>query len=393
MRLPLRQLALSMAVGEEVEQGLEPGVVADVGHGPGRFGGLVGDSLPMRQLFQLLARVAPRTATVLIEGETGTGKEVTAQALHAHSPRQSGPFVVVDCGAIPGALLESELFGHERGAFTGALVGRVGAFEAAHGGTIFLDEIGELELELQPKILRALENRRIKRVGGQHYLPVDVRVVAATHRRLEEEVAAGRFRADLYYRLAVVRLRVPPLRERLEDLPALLEDILGRLGEVDSGDAVALRRQDTLAELQAHPWPGNVRQLRNYVERRLALGKALPPPGEPAFEQVTFPVEQPFAPKVVGETAEPAEEALGAASEPGPVDPGMARAALALDLPLRDARAVWVATMETQYLQGLLQRYNGNIAAASRAAGVNRAHFYRLLWKRGLRKQKGPLCD
>jgi transcriptional regulator with PAS, ATPase and Fis domain len=328
---------------------------------PARFGGLVGGSDPMLRLFELLQRAASSEATVLIEGETGTGKEVSAHAVHENSSRASGPFVVVDCGAIPAQLLESELFGYERGAFTGAVNARTGAFEAADGGTIFLDEIGELGLDLQPKILRALEGRKIKRVGSNEYLPVDVRVVAATNRNLREEVKAKRFRSDLYYRLAVLHIKLPSLRERKEDLPALVDEVLTQLGVRDAPIAVQIRSQQFIDMLGEYRWPGNVRQLRNYLERRVALGELVSPPGaeslSPSRSSSSRPVNEP---------------------------------AIAVDQPLKLAREQWNNVFEARYLTALLDRHGDNVAAAARAAGVNRVHFYRLLWKHGLR---GPDAD
>ncbi|MCU1279866.1 MAG: putative sigma54 specific transcriptional regulator, partial [bacterium] len=197
------------------------------------FGVLVGKAPNMRGVFALLERAAATDATVLIEGETGTGKEGVAESLHRESARRQGPFIVVDAGAVPPDLLESELFGHERGSFTGALTAREGAFEAANGGTIFLDEIGELGADLQPKLLRALERREIKRVGSNRYVPVDVRVIAATNRNLRAEVNESRFRSDLFYRLAVITVRLPPLRDRVEDVPLLVDHILKQLGVAD----------------------------------------------------------------------------------------------------------------------------------------------------------------
>jgi len=243
------------------------------------FGGLVGRSLAMRRLFALLERCAQSDVTVLIHGETGTGKEGAAEAVHAASRRAKGPFIVVDCGAIPPTLLESELFGHEKGSFTGAHGQRIGAFEEADGGTVFLDEIGEIPLDLQPKLLRVLERKTIRRVGSNRQIPVDVRIIAATHRSLQKEVNEGSFRADLYYRLAVVKVELPPLRERLEDLPQLVETLLDQLGVHGEGRA-RLTAPAFLARLGAHPLAGNVRELRNLLERALVLEDALdsPPP-------------------------------------------------------------------------------------------------------------------
>jgi DNA-binding NtrC family response regulator len=313
-----------------------------------RFGIVVGRSLAMRRVFALLERAAASDATVLLEGETGTGKEVVAESIHRESARKDGPFVVVDCGAIPPDLLESELFGHERGAFTGAVAAREGAFEAASGGTIFLDEIGELSTDLQPKLLRALERREVKRVGVNKYVPVDVRVIAATNRNLKSEVNAKKFRSDLYYRLAVLDVRLPPLRERADDLPLLVEHFLASLEASDRPEAAALRTSEFLADLVRHSWPGNVRELRNYLERCLALDEQVPL-GEGAAEETTrSPV----------------------------VD---------LSKPLKLARETWTRAFERQYVEGLLERHGNNVAAAARAAGVDRIHFYRLLWRHGLR--------
>ncbi|HEY6878501.1 MAG TPA: sigma-54 dependent transcriptional regulator [Polyangiales bacterium] len=319
------------------------------------FGHMVGQSPPMELLFGLLKRAAASDATVLIDGETGTGKEVSALAVHEHSARANGPFIVVDCGAIPAQLLESELFGYERGAFTGAVAARTGAFEAANGGTIFLDEIGELSLDLQPKILRALESRKVKRVGSNIYAPIDVRVIAATNRNLREEVAAKRFRSDLYYRLAVLHIKLPPLRERKGDLPLLVDDVLRHLGVLDHPSSSSIRSPEFIEMLGRYRWPGNVRQLRNYLERRVALGEAIPPPGS--------------------ETSMP----------PPPNEESSDNVQVALDQPLRVAREEWNNVFEVKYLEGLLELHGNNVSAAARAAGVNRVHFYRLLRKHGLR--------
>jgi DNA-binding NtrC family response regulator len=321
--------------------------------GRDRFGTVVGRSPAMRAVFALCEQASASDATVLIEGETGTGKEATAEAIHKESARGDGPFIIVDCGAIPPQLLESELFGHERGAFTGAVANRKGAFQAASGGTILLDEIGELGLELQPKLLRVLERREVKPVGGNHYTPVDVRVLAATNRNLREEVTARRFRSDLYYRLAVLRIRVPPLRERKEDLPLLLEHFLQTLGPQHRNESRALRSHEFMSELRRHTWPGNIRELRNYIERCLAT-RAQPSPQE-------------------------LDVAVEAAAEPLKID---------ITQPLKSAREAWVSEFERRYLAEILKHHDDNITVAARAAGVDRIHFYRLLWKHGLRSRE-----
>jgi Nif-specific regulatory protein len=232
-----------------------------------RFRDATGASAPWRAVLDVVARVAPSRATVLLRGESGTGKEVVARALHDHGPRAGRPFVAVSCAALPEALLESELFGHEKGAFTGAAQARPGRFELADGGTLFLDEVGELPLAAQVKLLRAIQERQFERVGGRRTVTVDVRLVAATNRDLEEAVRRGEFRLDLYHRLQVVEIELPPLRERREDVPVLLERFLDELGAEHARRLVLA--PDGLAALQAYDWPGNVRQLRNVVERLL----------------------------------------------------------------------------------------------------------------------------
>jgi DNA-binding NtrC family response regulator len=309
-----------------------------------RFGRLGGGSVAMRAAFAQLEAAAASSATVLLQGESGTGKELAAEALHTESSRRDGPFVVVDCGAIPANLLEVELFGHEAGAFTGATARRIGAFEAASGGTLVLDELGELALELQPKLLRALDRHEIQRVGSSERIATDVRVIAATNRNLREEVNAHRFRSDLYFRLAVVPITLPPLRERTEDLPALIDALLSDLRAVDSPAAAPLRSGELLPELLRHRWPGNVRELRNYLEAAL--------------------VREDYA--VVRDEID--DELAIDATEP-----------------LRVVRERWVRHLERRYLQQLLVAHGNNVTAAARAAGVDRVHLHRLLGRAGLR--------
>jgi transcriptional regulator with PAS, ATPase and Fis domain len=308
-----------------------------------RFGRLRGSSIPMRAAFALLEAAAASHSTVLLQGESGTGKDLAAESIHLESARRDGPFVVVDCGAIPGSLLETELFGHEAGAFTGATAIRIGAFEAAGGGTLLLDEIGELALELQPKLLRAIDRREIQRIGSTRRIPVDVRVIAATNRNLKQEVNARRFRSDLYFRLAVLVVRMPPLRERTLDIPLLVEAILDDLGDRDSPIARALARGELLPELLRHAWPGNVRELRNYIEACVVRQeRALEP---------------------------------GASDEPR----------IDVTLPLRAVRERWLRHVERRYLEQLLAAHKGNVSAAARVAGVDRVHLHRLLSRAGLR--------
>jgi DNA-binding NtrC family response regulator len=313
-----------------------------------KFGGLVGASVAMRATFLKLERAAGTDATVLLTGETGTGKEEAAQGIHDTSERAEGPFIVVDCGNVAASLVESELFGHERGAFTGADRARAGAFEAAHGGTIFLDELGELPLDLQPTLLRVLERRRVRRVGSNEERPVDVRVIAATNRDLRAAVNAGTFREDLYYRLAVVEIDLPPLRARPEDLPMLVDTLLERL-DPDS-KATWVDREALLARIGAAAWPGNVRQLRNYVARSIALGEA---------------------------------PALGAPS------PGGARAASAPVViatgSYEEARRHALDAFEKDFATALLERFDGNVSEAARSAGLNRTYLHRILRRHGIR--------
>ncbi len=311
------------------------------------LGGIIGHSVEMRRLYAILERVAPTDATVLIQGETGTGKEVVAATLHELSRRAKGPFVAVDCGSISESLIESELFGHVKGSFSGATGNRAGLFEEAEGGTIFLDEIGELPPSLQPKLLRVLESREVRRVGSNVPRKIDVRVVGATNRDLARSVNEGTFREDLYFRLAVVPVQLPPLRARRDDIPALVQHFYERI--VGAGE---LAPPPLVASLVVRAWPGNVRELRNVVERSISLGW-----NEDAEE------------RSAGKTVLPA----GLAS------------LVPVDLGLKEARQAWTEQFENVYVRALLERTDGNVSRAAEAAGVNRRFLQRMMARLGIR--------
>ncbi len=315
-----------------------------------RFGPLIGRSPSMRALFARLSRIAPTDASVLVHGETGTGKELVARAVHDASPRAGQPLVIVDCAALPENLLEAELFGHARGAFTGAVGARAGAIEAADGGTVFLDEIGELPLPVQPKLLRVLESREVRRLGETAYRKVDVRFVSATHRDLRRMVNADAFREDLYFRLAVLVVTIPPLRDRPEDIPLLAEHLL-------SGDTSCLG-SGLLPELARRPWLGNVRELRNFVERARALGAA---------EALAMSGAEQPAP---GRTAPPAAAAAPTGEPALPVS---------FDRPYKEVREDWLEYLEREYFRRLLVKHGRNVSAAADEAGVDRTYVYRLI--------------
>ena len=335
---------------------------------PTRFGGAVGASSPMRRLFALLARIAPTDLTITLIGETGTGKDVLARAIHETSPRRSAPFVVFDCAAAPPSLIESELFGHEKGAFTGAVAVRAGVFERAHGGTLFIDEIGELPLDLQPKLLRALEQRQVQRLGSGVAQPIDVRIVAATNRDLDQEVEAGTLRQDLYFRLATAVLRVPPLRDRLDDLPELVAHLLAEAGRSSPSVTPA-----ALALLRAHHWPGNVRELKNAVSSAAALAGDAPVDvkdlvflssaagARPRRDSPSGPLTPPLTPPV---------EAL----TPGPTPPGGS-----------------LQAQERLAIQRALHEHGGNRTRAARALGIATSTLYIKLKKYRLANGDDPV--
>ncbi len=339
------------------------------------FGRIVGTSTRMREIFGILERIAPTGATVIIEGETGTGKEVVARTVHEESRRADKPFVVFDCGAVPENLIESELFGHEKGSFTGAIMARQGLFEIAQGGTIFLDELGELSLDLQPKLLRALEQREIRRVGSNKPIKVDVRVVAATNRNLEEEVKAGRFREDLYNRLSVVRLMLPPLRERVEDIPMLAKHFLA-VGEFNlnpdrTPQAKGISR-DALDALMSYQWPGNVRELLNVIERACAYADS-------EYLHLEHLPEQISGIGIVRRRA-----SAGSSTAKDRVD-------RSLDKPFKEAKEAWVSSFERDYIVSLLKKNSYNISHAAREADIDRKYFRKLMKKYDL--EAGPEED
>jgi two-component system, NtrC family, response regulator HydG len=300
------------------------------------FGRIVGASPAMRRLYPLCQRLSVAEVPLVIEGETGSGKEVLAESIHECGPRSQRPFVVFDCTAVAPSLVESALFGHARGAFTGAVAARRGALEAAEGGTLLIDEIGDLDLSLQAKLLRAIERREIQRVGTEGWSRVDVRVLAATRRNLEAEVRAGRFRDDLFFRLVVARIALPPLRERAGDVSLLARHFWHLLGGPGAPP------DDFLERLENHGWPGNVRELHNAVWRRLSLGAL-------DFEDVPH-------------------------AEPGSCDDGIERI-LTRDLPFPRARSAALAEFERRYVARLLARHDGSVSRAAAASGITLRYF------------------
>lgn len=322
---------------------------------------LIGQSPVMLKFQELLARVAPTDVWVLLTGENGTGKELAARALHAGSKRADAPMIAVNCAAIPEELIESELFGHEKGAFTSADQARSGRFEMANNGTLFLDEIGDMSLKTQAKILRILQEQSFERVGGTRTIKVDVRVIAATNKNLEEAIAAGTFREDLYYRLRVVPLHLPPLRERGADLDLLLSAFTGRLCRVHACKA-PVYAPETMERLHRYPWPGNVRELRNFAERMVILYGG----------RVVLPVDLP--PEMAAQ-GKPEPSAAGAA--PAACEPGFLPESTVLDpdLDFKKARAVF----EARYLEAKLHECGGNITRLAETIGLERSYLHRKL--------------
>ncbi len=315
----------------------------------GELCGMVGQSVKMRQIFGLIKRIAPMDVSVIIQGETGTGKELVARAVHELSMRSRGPMVVLDCGAIPPNLIESELFGHEKGAFTGAVTSRPGAFERAQGGTIFLDELGELRVDLQPKLLRVLENREVRRVGGNDVIEVDCRVIAATNRDLQKEITAGNFREDLYFRLSVIQIQLPPLRQRRDDIPHILKRALAE-PEVVERHGRKRFSPEALGLLMSYAWPGNVRELMNVLSHVLTFSEG---------EEI-LPAHLP--PRVRGQARE------------GPLP-------FNEHLSFKDAKEQLLENFEREYITSVLARCEGNLSRAARESGLHRKSIERLVKK------------
>jgi two-component system response regulator HydG len=328
-----------------------------------KFGELIGNSPAMQEVYRLAIGVAPTSSTVLILGESGTGKELTARAIHGHSPRVNNPFVAVNCSAIPVELVESELFGHVRGAFTGATATREGLFESADRGTLFLDEVGDLPPLAQVKLLRALQEGEVKRVGSNETRIVDVRVVAATNVDLRSRIAAGRFREDLYYRLNVVPISLPALRERREDIPLLAYHFLQKYA-ARSGSQVTKISPDAMRLLSAHHWQGNVRELENAIEHAVVFCR----------DDTMTPAELPFGRPSNGVSADPAP--------PGGADPALHALSA---LPYKEAKERSLEAFEVAYFEGLLARTQGNVSEAARQAGLDRSNFRRAVKRAGVR--------
>jgi Nif-specific regulatory protein len=328
-------------------------------HGAFDFGAIIGDSPALRDVLARVEQVAPTASTVLLRGETGTGKELVAHAIHINSPRESGPFVRVNCAALAPGVLESELFGHEKGAFTGAVARRAGRFELADGGTLFLDEVGDLPMEVQITLLRTLQEREFERVGGTETIKVDVRVVSATNRKLEEMIADGKFREDLYYRLNVFPIHLPALRERVEDIPRLVEHFVAKFSRT-SGKPIRGVTPEAIALLSGYAWPGNVRELENAVERAMIVARG---------------------PEIQAGDLEFGRRASSAMSPTVPVPA----------LPVTPPQGVPTRPLsarlldeEKREIMAAVERCNGNIAGAARALGINRSTLYYRLRKHGL---------
>jgi DNA-binding NtrC family response regulator len=383
---------------------LKPGCIVSVGQSQVRFnareeevqivpsrndrcGGLIGGNSRMREIYSIIEKIAPTATTVVIDGETGTGKEVVAQAIHSLSPRSRNELVVFDCGAVPPNLIESELFGHEKGSFTGAMMTRTGLFEQADGGTLFLDELGELPIDLQPKLLRALEQREVRRVGAVKANKIDVRIIAATNRNLEDEVKAGRFRQDLFYRLSVVRLHLPALRERADDIPLLVTHFLEHAQYNRNPNGTKRAREvsrEALTLLQNYSWSGNVRELVNTIERACSFCESgtIDVSDLPDYVRMSKPSQREL-PRRATTIPQPAAgfSAPLVSMDPNAPAPSPPPELMGEGVTFKDAKERWVASFERDYILQLLRRNTGNISHAARAADIDRKYFRKLMKK------------
>lgn len=368
--LPPKKIAdVLLAVLAERRDQAPRGILAEQTLAEPRLSDFVSDSPTMRAFMKTVRRIVASDSSLLILGETGVGKERLALAIHAEGPRSEGPFVPVNCGALPETLLESELFGHEEGAFTGASRDRRGMFELAHTGTVFLDEIGELPLHLQVKLLRVLQERRIQRLGSEKAIAVDVRVVAASNRDLEAEVEANRFRRDVFYRLSVVTLTIPPLRDRREDIPALVKNYIEYL-RPQVGREVTGITDDALNALDRYAWPGNVRELINVIERAMLLCDD---------DRITI---EDLPQAIGGRGARPFVVLAEGGHNPGTHVPESW-----LQKPIREGRARVVADFEREYLAGLLHLTGGRVGETAKRAGIEARSLYDKMKKYDLRKE------
>jgi two-component system, NtrC family, response regulator AtoC len=336
-------------------------------HGEFDFGNIIGDSAALREVLDKVEQVAPTNSTVLLRGETGTGKELVAHAIHINSSREEKPFVRVNCAALAPGVLESELFGHEKGSFTGAVARRPGRFELADGGTLFLDEVGDLPIEVQIKLLRTLQEREFERVGGSETIKVDVRMISATNRNLEQMIEDGEFREDLYYRLNVFPINLPPLRDRLDDLSPLVSHFIAKFSR-QMGVATAPTSAEAIAKLREYNWPGNVRELENIIERAMILARGVP----------VSAIHLDFGRRATSHAATPASLP---AVQPGTGPVAIAPAALAED---GKSLAERLLDSERKEIVAAVEKSRGNIASAARTLGINRSTLYYRLRKHGL---------
>lgn len=368
---------LMQRTAEKIQLQAEVGELRRQVGGTHRLRDMIGRSAAMQRVFEQITLAAPSDITVMVRGETGTGKELVARAIHQESSRSSGPFVALNCGAVPEGLLESELFGHEKGAFTGALTRKIGRFERAAGGTLFLDELGDIPKAMQVKLLRVLQEREFERVGGSKPMASDVRIIAATHKNLETLVASQEFRQDLYYRLNVFPIDLPPLRARQEDIPALAQHLLNRIAAARNMPSPEITRAG-LEQLMAHPWPGNVRELENTLERSLLLSG-----GRPLSDFGLAPA----GPRGAGVSPLSLSASTGGGGLT-PVSGSVEVPSLDESLPFKTWKGELLAFYERRYIISALRRHDGNMAAAARETEVDAKTFARKIAEYNIKRRE-----